>query len=840
MKKSVRLIPGKTWKRKVIHKAKFSQKLNDFFLEPMEQYAYEEDGTLEKIQPVLYTDLKFAINITCPVEKEQLETYLSQVLFPFDLYCSTLVSHKRKICYLNKQFTTDLMILPSQMMQYDYVMNIDNIEMFSFMRPGFIEASFSLLQKGASSFIYSEEKDQFYKVESRPFERPDFIELLETHPQVTVEDLFYNHQIPSFAFFLFSTKILNDVGVLSQKESWKKEDGILFRKFLFLLSLPKLTSFQDQFKRIEFVPLKMIDVYDRSMDSLFEELSQYETVTFDIFDTLVTRTLFQPNDLFDRMEKKSTHSFSKPFLEIRKRAEQKARETFLHDVNLDEIYEVLEEEEHLSKEESKRLKDLEIALELEHLIPRKEMVELFNRLIKSKIHVDLISDMYLKKEVIEKILFHCGIQNYRDLYISCEENKRKDTGAMWDFYFEKMKENTIHVGDNYQSDYLAVLKRGRPAVKVLSSRDFLDYYGAISPSSIEESISFGKLYNQFWLNSPFLVRERMKEDLSCYGKYFLAPIFFTFFNWFEKVNTSSKILFISREGYYLQKIYQYYCQIFSKKEVDNIYFLASRRAVSFASCETEEDLIELLNTEFTGSISDLFRKRYGFEFTKEMELTVRLPESKEEVIPFVSLYAKELLEKAKIERENYLHYFNSVCSSSFDHLSIIDLGYSGTTQYYLSKLTNKKIEGYYFAITKKKLPQRLQCKILGCMNTDNATYIDDENLFYRKSLYLEAFLSAPEGQLICFDKEHPVFTNGEFNKKKKVYLDEIYEGVLKGLEDLKEIGFDGNQTDTINQHYRLICHFLKNCEGRLHKVFYMDDDYCTNGKEIRDLTKVLQ
>ena len=73
---------------------------------------------------------------------------------------------------------------------------------------------------------------------------------------------------------------------------------------------------------------------------------------------------------------------------------------------------------------------------------------------------------------------------------------------------------------------------------------------------------------------------------------------------------------------------------------------------------------------------------------------------------------------------------------------------------------------------------------MGCFNVDKNNKIDEDNIMYRKSLILESILTSPEGQFVKFDKDMPVFMDGDINKKKIKYLNKIFDGILTGMENL--------------------------------------------------------
>ncbi len=836
--KYVRLIPSKKLKRKILNKAKFSKKLGQIFLTPMKEYQWEEQGERKEIQPFLYTNKKIAICLNdCDKDNKKINTIIKNILFPFDLYLNEEIKIK-KTCFINRTFQEDLLRNPLKIKEYDYVIhiqNIDDIELFSY---GWIESILTIFAERRGEFISIGSMEEQYD-SAILYQNASFTNLVSSN-HIDMLDIYQNRKLKIGKNIIFDTSILKDSDIFFLKEipNWDEKTVQLLIRFLYLLSQRRI-RYDKIFFLEEYEKTNNIECFSIREKDLYQKVMNYDTITFDIFDTLVTRMVFHPDDIFMLMEKKMNRKYKKSFIKMRKEAEASARTRWKKDVNIHEIYDELAKKNHLSKEEANKLKKLEIDTELEHFIPRKEMVDFFHKLKKEKKNLDIISDMYLTKDIITKILEKCGITGYRDLLMSCEENKRKDTGDLWKYYFDNHKEKTIHIGDNYQSDALKVFSFGRDAVKVLSSREFLqEYY--MPKEEIENSSTYGILYNRYIFNSPFFSKEKIENNLKLYGQYFLSPIFITFFDWLQKVNTSNEILFISREGYYLQKIYKKWCALHNKKEIENLYFLASRRAVSLASCRNKEDLIELLDLGYEGSISGLFKNRYNFLLPKKNEKEIFLPRDKNEVLPLIDKYAKKILEKANQEEKNYAIYIAKMIPNRKEKtLSILDLGYAGTTQYYLSKMLEQKIEGYYFALTNQLRPKKIGCKITGCFNVDNQGKIDEENLIYKKSLFLESFLSSPDGQLLHFQEDGtPKFSDGRYNRYKIQFLDEIYLGILDGMEEFEKVSRVDWNTDIICEHYHFICNFLEHCEGPLAKVLLIDDNFCHDGEELIDLQKI--
>lgn len=214
------------------------------------------------------------------------------------------------------------------------------------------------------------------------------------------------------------------------------------------------------------------------MDMNFKK---YKTVSFDIFDTLVSRRIYRPRDLFSLMQ--STLATEKFFIsayeigiidnfpEIRVQAEVSARENRVRrfggepEILISEIYdEILKKHPQLSPATVKKIIDLEIQMEKIVLYKNARGSCLFEKAISDGCKVILISDMYLPSAILKELLTSCGydISNI-PVYSSGEERYSKNSGKL--FSIVKKNENVdiaswMHVGDNVHADILNAKKLG--------------------------------------------------------------------------------------------------------------------------------------------------------------------------------------------------------------------------------------------------------------------------------------------------------------------------------------------------------------------------------------------
>ncbi|MBQ2265645.1 MAG: hypothetical protein IJ265_11870 [Oscillospiraceae bacterium] len=199
-----------------------------------------------------------------------------------------------------------------------------------------------------------------------------------------------------------------------------------------------------------------------------------ELLSFDIFDTLLTRPCKKPTDVFVKMAA-AFPEIPKSFPQNRIQAEQAARELAEgRECNIDEIYDVLERMEGYSPRLCKRLRLMEQETELRICMPRPEGAELLQAATSLDMRVVLISDMYLPKRHIGRMLCKCSITNFSELYVSCDVRHNKASGDM--FRYVKKQEQMafsqmLHIGDNPISDVIIPQNLGMHAMFLPLDKD---------------------------------------------------------------------------------------------------------------------------------------------------------------------------------------------------------------------------------------------------------------------------------------------------------------------------------------------------------------------------------
>ena len=267
---------------------------------------------------------------------------------------------------------------------------------------------------------------------------------------------------------------------------------------------------------------------------------------------------------------------------------------------------------------------------------------------------------------------------------------------------------------------------------------------------------------------------------------YLDHCFYYFTHWLSKKTDEMKIdklFFLAREGYWLQKIYQKYSDL-SGENTGNIYFLTSRRAIVIPCFNSFSGIVESLKIKFSGTLSVLLENRFGIiDDSADNVQIINLPADRNKVIELLKKYEVRILKNAEIEKEAYLKYIKTLGLSDKEKIGIVDIGFAGTIQKYLSKIIDNELIGLYM-VTNEKIKKN-KIRTSGCFG-EHLT-VEKNNKIYNNSLFIETVLTSPFGQLERFvnkdDRVEPVYKTHALSKKLISEINEVMDGVLHFVED---------------------------------------------------------
>jgi len=490
-------------------------------------------------------------------------------------------------------------------------------------------------------------------------------------------------------------------------------------------------------------------------DKLKKIVDEHQVVSFDIFDTLLFRNVYEPIDIFKLVGKKLNDEID-DFCSIRVVAEQESRKNAQAcECNLDEIYE--EVSKKIGKKLAEKAKKIELALELEFIDVNPFMKDIFDYALKNMKKVYLISDMYLPSEFIYSLLDKAEYERV-PLYVSCEHRAGKGTGKLFKIVCEQNnldKSKWLHIGDNKYGDYERPIEFG---ISAYNYKNIREYDKSLMPKTIEESIITA-------IQNNYLYNGNEVDYWSKFGMLYISPIYFGFTFWLYKLTENlDNLFFLARDGYIIKKIYE----LFPETDKYISYVYCSRKSLQIPSLLNQSDdfMIHMLTAK-----NDLVKtkrtlremlenaqlncddeyiyiiKQFGFNSFDDV-VTDDNYNSAKKVVAFLIDDIKHNLKK---QYNLVIDYLNQEGMRNFDKINVVDIGWAGSIQHSIRKLLNKKTIGYYFGTVFSPDKNDLFTSTFGWyFDLDNSS-VDKENIMSNVMMY-ELIFSAPHGTTIGYSK----------------------------------------------------------------------------------------
>lgn len=518
-------------------------------------------------------------------------------------------------------------------------------------------------------------------------------------------------------------------------------------------------------------------------------IEKYDFVTFDIFDTLLKRDVFQPTDVFELVQKIYKNQYKKDvdFKNIRKKAESIVREKSKYDeVTLDEIY------ESIDVPDKDRLKSLEIETESRLLHQNHDIKKYFDKCIELGKVVYIISDMYLPKNFLDEILHREGYIGYRDIILSADYRQTKRSGKLYSAFLENYNikaQKVIHIGDSWYADYIGAKKANITALHIRRRVKNTLYMSAPrNNSDIDENSFFS------FINNRISGIDERSEKL---GYEVLGPILYGYCTWIHNnydqilkaTNDNVRLWFAARDMFLFNEAYRI---IYSNSSSPD-YMYISRKSLRPVLTTTTLDITQSGNTFPRGicSVGEIV-KRMGYTLddidkTEFVDTEKLIDPRKLSAYPDIkkALSSPRILEKEKNMGAAGLMYLKK---HGFDNSNIVfvDVGWHGTTQYILQRIldalgSKKTIYGLYF----------------GCLDSTNEkigiesyrAYAFDENNdsnFAKGVLLFESLILAPHGSTEKYTIKNgavvPVLGKTD---NQTGFLRSVQTGALKFVRDYK-------------------------------------------------------
>lgn len=305
----------------------------------------------------------------------------------------------------------------------------------------------------------------------------------------------------------------------------------------------------------------------RSVSETVSFLMQYDVISFDIFDTLIFRPFSEPTDLFFFLgEKLEILDFKRLRMQAEAEARtQKYKEEKHYEIKLSDIWSRLENEIGVTKEQGMQM---EQALEMEFCYANPFMQQVFTQLREHGKRLVITSDMYLSKAFLSELLQKNGYGGYEELYVSCEYEKSKAEGSLYEVVKRAYPDtdSMIHVGDNPVSDVKNAKKHGFEVFYYPNVNRNALLYRAYDMSAVVGGAYRGIVNNKLYNGTEQLSMEY--EYGYIYGGLFVLG-YCNFIHTYAREHGIDKLLFLSRDGDILR---QAYAVLFPEEKTEYVYW----------------------------------------------------------------------------------------------------------------------------------------------------------------------------------------------------------------------------------------------------------------------------
>lgn len=555
---------------------------------------------------------------------------------------------------------------------------------------------------------------------------------------------------------------------------------------------------------------------DLYVSELISKIESVDIISFDFFDTLFMRSACNPGDVFDLLtsEIKELWTESQSFIEVRNKAKELADANY----DLNELYSIIHKIcKSVSLEKLNKIKSKEIDLEKRLLVPRKQMVDIVKQFCKNK-ELYITTDMYLPESFFDEILREHGITNYK-LLLSCKEKKSKSEGSLFkSLLFKNDGKRVLHIGDNKQADIVNAEKYGIHTYYVPGAWDMFHssqlskfVSDVTSPFS---SVIMGIVLSDIF-NNPFAYEKHTEiqiTDCEQMGYTVFGPVILTFLLWLEEKSNGERLVFMSRDGYFLKEDYD----LLGNNDSEYIYISRQLAMTAAINPENMDEIIEYASMPYSGTVSELIEDRFG-------GLVINEEDKRLDLKMILQKYHAQIVQYINAVKNNYSNYLNTIHLTQ--DCAVVDLGFYGNNQKYLNKLLGLNMKGYYFnANLSDENPNTVQ-SMYACFQTAEDTK-GKQSEIRKKQIFIESFLTAPHGMIKAVDeKGNMICAPGKNNQRCFDDKRLINAGVKKFVNSYKNIVKDIDlkiDTQFVDKYYGVAMRSFQFAE-EVKKSFYNDN-----------------
>ena len=560
-----------------------------------------------------------------------------------------------------------------------------------------------------------------------------------------------------------------------------------------------------------------------------------QIVSFDVFDTLISRPFREPSDLFHMLEdkwQKVNRRCMLSFAAARAEAEASARvwaRGRREDVDLYDVYNALRVTSGATEDCADDMRFAECEAEIEFCQPRQAGIVLYRLARALGRRVVLISDMYLDKATITAMLEKCVVTDFDAFFLSNEENALKWNGGLYRKALAALNvppESILHIGDNWNNDFLqprelgmhslhhpramdVMTDRARTSLAILGMESAASFGGN---ASLQTSLSFRCMQaltaNRFFDNgfAPTTKESNFAANPAILGYYAVGGHVLALAQWLidrARADGVKRLVFLARDGWLVKQAVDLLLP--PDSDIETCYHPASRRCLLPAltahpsgfynlpvniPAYSVRKTVQLLNFCTVDRPMDDIRRdaeAAGFEWDTPYP-------GRYKYLEFIAWYMEHLYDGSRHQKAyNVLRdYYEPIL---IEGAACFDMGYSGRLQAALSQLAGRGVPVYFVHDDEKEAPRLARA------------YGYQTTCFYgmkpgMSGAFREFLLSSDEPPCTGFaragERVVPVYGQSEYNAAARAVIRIVQENALAFVRDYRD-RFAGTSAEKVSQ-----------------------------------------
>ena len=447
-----------------------------------------------------------------------------------------------------------------------------------------------------------------------------------------------------------------------------------------------------------------------------------------------------------------------------------------------------------------KARDCEIKLEKKVQVLNDDLVKRLYKFKRNGKKIICVSDHHFGKNVLSSYLKNLNVNDLIDkFYVSADFGATKIRGGLYKIVLEKEKlvpEDCIMIGDNKIAD-IKNAKNFQIKTKKVGYKKSKKLFKIVCLNGKKEILKIFKTYKRSIFSNYSILLYYFCEKLYLYAISYKI----------------SKLLFFSREGEFLLKLFNEFQEKFQKK-INTEYVFVSRSSLYCASLKDIKienfDLIFNITKDY--SVFE-FCKAIGFSNQEIERLNIKNKFKTIENFPdsriFTDLISDEnFLSIYNLRRKQQAEYINFY----FKHLmgkqktAFVDVGWRGTMQDLLLTILNKNLVGFYYGIDTSKAVCDFNIKEGLVFSTITIKNDKIQKALMFRSFNLEYVLKASHGRVVSYEKKNnliiPILAEDGSAQEFKKFVKPLQEDIFNKF---KLIGAFFEKQFLLEEEKRSLC-----------------------------------